>query len=131
MSPTGGQATVPIRLGVWPTPLPLDGAEGVYMKREDLCGFAFGGSQVRAVEPLLEHAVQSGAETVVVGGRRDSNWVALAGIAASRVGLDCHCIFDPGAGTTSAMKLAGTSARPFGSHRHPATVRSVGAGGSA
>jgi len=108
VSPLGAPADVSLRLGIWPTPLPpLDGAPGVYVKREDLCGFAFGGSKVRALEPLLEQAMQSGAEIVVVGGRRDSNWVALAAIAASRVGLGCHCIFDPGAGTTNAMKLAG------------------------
>lgn len=96
-----------VRLGIWPTPLvPLAGAGGVYVKREDLCGFAFGGSKVRALEPLLAQAVRSGAQSLVVGGRRDSNWVALAAIAAARFGLDCHCVYDPGAAATSAMALA-------------------------
>lgn len=98
---------VDVRLGIWPTPLvPLAGADGVYVKREDLCGFAFGGSKVRALEPLLDDAIRSGARTIVVGGRRDSNWVALAAIAASRFGLDCHCVYDPGAAATNSMALA-------------------------
>jgi 1-aminocyclopropane-1-carboxylate deaminase/D-cysteine desulfhydrase-like pyridoxal-dependent ACC family enzyme len=122
VNPPDAPANFLPRLGIWPTPLPpLSGAPDVYVKREDLCGFAFGGSKVRALEPLLEQALRSGAEILVVGGRRDSNWVALAAIAASRVGLRCHCVFDPGAGTTNAMRLAGH----FG-----ATIRTASAPGA-
>lgn len=117
-------AAGPLRLGIWPTPLPLlEGAPNVYVKREDLCGFGFGGSKVRALEPLLDQAIRSGAEILVVGGRRDSNWVALAAISASRVGLGCHCIFDPGAGMTNAMRLA----RHFGATIRIATAPGPGA----
>jgi 1-aminocyclopropane-1-carboxylate deaminase/D-cysteine desulfhydrase-like pyridoxal-dependent ACC family enzyme len=112
-----------VTLGIWPTPLvPLGGAGGVYVKREDLCGFAFGGSKVRALEPLLNEAIRSGAQSVVVGGRRDSNWVALAAIAASRFGLHCHCVVDPGAATTNSLALA----RQFG-----ATIEAAPAPGPA
>jgi len=117
--PPGGE----FRLGIWPTPMPpLDGAPGVYVKREDLCGFAFGGSKVRVLEPLLSQAMRAGAGTIVVGGRRDSDWVALAAVAASRVGLGCCCILDPGASTTNSIRLA----RHFG-----ATIRSASAPGAA
>lgn len=96
-----------VRLGVWPTPLQeLDDGGGYYVKREDLCGFAFGGSKVRAVEPLLRDALTSGASSLVTGGRRDSNWAALAAIGAASVGLSCHCVFDPGPGLPLAMRLA-------------------------
>lgn len=45
-------------LGIWPTPLQsTDNRAGGYVKREDLCGFAFGGSKVRALEALLGEAL--------------------------------------------------------------------------
>jgi 1-aminocyclopropane-1-carboxylate deaminase/D-cysteine desulfhydrase-like pyridoxal-dependent ACC family enzyme len=111
-----------VRLGIWPTPLQhVDGAAGVHVKREDLCGFAFGGSKIRALEPLLDQAVSSGAERIVLGGRRDSNWMALAAVAASRLGLECRCIVDPGPTTTLAMGIA----RRFG-----ATIRIAPAPGA-
>ena len=75
-------------LGIWPTPLQsADDQAGIYVKREDLCGFAFGGSKVRALQPLLGEALGRQARTIVTGGRRDSNWVALAAAATARLGL--------------------------------------------
>jgi 1-aminocyclopropane-1-carboxylate deaminase/D-cysteine desulfhydrase-like pyridoxal-dependent ACC family enzyme len=95
------------RLGCWPTPLQRIGDRGGhYVKREDLCGFAFGGSKVRAIEPLIGDALSRGASSLVTGGRRDSNWVALTALAAARCGLACHCVLDPGPGTPLAMRLA-------------------------
>jgi D-cysteine desulfhydrase len=96
-----------VRLGAWPTPLQrLDNLGGYYVKREDLCGFAFGGTKVRAVEPLLRDALTSGASSLVTGGRRDSNWAALAAVGAAWAGLSCHCVYDPGPGIPLAMRLA-------------------------
>ena len=58
-------------LGIWPTPLQsADNQAGIYVKREDLCGFAFGGSKVRALQPLLGEALGRQARTIVTGGRR-------------------------------------------------------------
>jgi 1-aminocyclopropane-1-carboxylate deaminase/D-cysteine desulfhydrase-like pyridoxal-dependent ACC family enzyme len=102
-----GHGACQVRLGVWPTPLqPLDDRGGRYVKREDLCGFAFGGSKVRAIEPLLRDALARGASSLVTGGRRDSSWVALTALAAARLGLGCHCVLDPGPGKPLAMRLA-------------------------
>ena len=107
MGPQTRPAACRVRLGVWPTPLQeLDDRGCYYAKREDLCGFAFGGSKVRAVEPLLRDALASGASILVTGGRRDSNWAALAAIGAASAGLSCHCVFDPGPGLPLAMRLA-------------------------
>ena len=106
-----------LRLGLWPTPLQAaDAAGGIYVKREDLCGFAFGGSKVRALEPVLGEARGRGAQSIVTGGRRDSNWVALAAVAAARLGLGCHCVVDPGPSGTLAIALA----RRFGATVHTA-----------
>lgn len=93
-------------LGLWPTPLHRPAGSEVYLKREDLCGFAFGGSKVRALEALLTVARQQRSTALVVGGRRDSNWVALAAIAAANLGLACHTVFDDGDGTTTSMRIA-------------------------
>ena len=104
-------------LGIWPTPLQTaDGPAGIYVKRDDLCGFAFGGSKVRALEPLLGEALGRQARTIVTGGRRDSNWVALAAVAAARLGLRCHCVLDPG----SSRPLAAAIAERFGASLHTA-----------
>lgn len=102
-----GHGACQVRLGIWPTPLQrLDEPGGRYVKREDLCGFAFGGSKVRAIEPLLGEALARGAASVITGGRRDSNWVALTALAAASLGLRCHCVLDPGPGKPLAMRLA-------------------------
>jgi len=103
----GGSGADGVRLGLWPTPLQAaDAAAGIYVKREDLCGFAFGGSKVRALEPVLAEARGRGARSIVTGGRRDSNWAALAAAAAAGLGLGCHCVLDPGPAETLAMALA-------------------------
>ncbi len=104
-------------LGIWPTPLQnADERADVYVKREDLCGFAFGGSKVRALEQLLGEALGREARTIVTGGRRDSNWVALAAAAAARLGLRCLCVLDPGPSRPSAIALA----ERFGARVHTA-----------
>jgi 1-aminocyclopropane-1-carboxylate deaminase/D-cysteine desulfhydrase-like pyridoxal-dependent ACC family enzyme len=96
-----------VSLGLWPTPLQAaDAAAGIYVKREDLCGFAFGGSKVRALEPVLAEARGRGAPSIVTGGRRDSNWTALAAAAAAWLGLRCLCVLDPGSAETLAIALA-------------------------
>jgi D-cysteine desulfhydrase len=101
-----GRGACQVRLGLWPTPLQRLEDRGLYVKREDLCGFAFGGSKVRAIEPLLADALAHGASSLITGGRRDSNWVALTALAAARLGLRCHCVLDPGLGRPLAMRLA-------------------------
>lgn len=95
-----------VHLGLWPTPLQSPGGGTIHVKREDLCGFAFGGSKVRALEALLTTVTARQATTIVVGGRRDSNWVALASIAASHLGLACHAVFDDGKTNPTAMRVA-------------------------
>ena len=117
--PGAQPASGDVRLGLWPTPFQQSGIEpAVFVKREDLCGFAFGGSKVRALEPLLGSVLERDARTLVVGGRRDSNWVALAALAAARLGLGCHCVLDPGPSQTLAMGLA----RSAGARLHTASA---------
>lgn len=91
-------------LGLWPTPMQqLD--DRTWVKREDLNGFGFGGTKVRALEPIIAAASSAGVRAFVTGGRRDSNWVALAGLAARRAGLEFHAVLDPGGSETTALAL--------------------------
>lgn len=93
-----------VELGLWPTPLqPVDA--GLWIKRDDQCGFAFGGSKVRALEPIMARALGSGARSMVTGGRRDSNWLALTAFAARRLGLELHAVIDPGSSVTTSIRL--------------------------
>lgn len=78
-----------------PTPchaLPRLSAElglDLWIKRDDLTGFAFGGNKGRKLEYLIAEALAQGADTVVSCGAAQSNFVRQLGAAASVVGLRC------------------------------------------
>ncbi len=88
-----------IHLGHAPTPLErmkiLEkclGAEtpGLYIKRDDCTGLAFGGNKVRQLEFYLGEAVEQGCDTVLITGAVQSNFVRLAAAAAATLGMECH-----------------------------------------
>jgi 1-aminocyclopropane-1-carboxylate deaminase/D-cysteine desulfhydrase-like pyridoxal-dependent ACC family enzyme len=87
------------RLAALPTPLirvpRLAGALGaaeLYVKRDDLTGFAFAGNKARPLEFLLAAAIAGGADTLVTGGAPGSNFCAAAAAAARRAGLRCELV---------------------------------------
>jgi len=99
--PAGAPPTLPPRtqLAVLPTPLVpaprLAGAlglAGLFIKRDDLTGFAFAGNKARPLEFLVAGAVSEGADTLLTGGAPGSNFCAAAAAAAQRVGLSCHLV---------------------------------------
>lgn len=61
----------------------------VWIKRDDLTGFAFGGNKGRKVEYLLAEALDAGADTVVSCGAAQSNFVRQLGAACAVAGLRC------------------------------------------
>ena len=88
-----------VRLAVLPTPLVLAprlaeavGADALYVKRDDLTGFAFAGNKARPLEFLLAAALGEGADTLVTGGAPGSNFCAAAAAAAARAGLRCELV---------------------------------------
>ena len=100
-----GQAGIPltlpprIRLAVLPTPLRpaprLASALGLgelFIKRDDLTGFAFAGNKARPLEFLAAGAVSEGADTLLTGGAPTSNFCAATAAAAQREGLACHLV---------------------------------------
>lgn len=85
-----------VRLGHAPTPLDRAAALGrelgidLYIKRDDCTGLAFGGNKVRQLEFYLGAAVAEGADTILITGAVQSNFVRLAAAAARTQGMDIH-----------------------------------------
>ncbi|HYY80923.1 MAG TPA: pyridoxal-phosphate dependent enzyme [Actinomycetes bacterium] len=112
---TAGPGTLPrVRLGTLPTPLQeaprLSAALGaeIWLKRDDLTGLGLGGNKVRALEYLLADAHQQRADCLVTGGGPQSNWAALAALAAARDGLEVELVaYGPPQEATGNLLLAG------------------------
>jgi D-cysteine desulfhydrase family pyridoxal phosphate-dependent enzyme len=85
-----------VRLGHVPTPLdraPTLGKElgiDLYIKRDDCTGLAFGGNKVRQLEFYLGAARAENADTILITGAVQSNFVRLAAAAARTQGMDIH-----------------------------------------
>jgi D-cysteine desulfhydrase len=99
--PAGTPLAPPPRtpLAVLPTPLVpaprLAGALGLgdlFIKRDDLTGFAFAGNKARPLEFLAAGAISEGADTLLTGGAPGSNFCAATAAAAQREGLACHLV---------------------------------------
>src|SRR5580692_5705031 len=96
---TGMGVAARVRLAALPTPLILAprlaevvGVGALYVKRDDLTGFAFAGNKARPLEFLLAAALGEGADTLVTGGAPSSNFCAAAAAAAARAGLRCELV---------------------------------------
>ena len=107
-----------VRLAALPTPLvpaprlaEAVGVGALYVKRDDLTGFAFAGNKARPLEFLLAAALGEGADTVVTGGAPGSNFCAAAAAAAARAGLRCELVI---AGNPGAAGPALALARSWG-----------------
>jgi D-cysteine desulfhydrase/L-cysteate sulfo-lyase len=85
-----------VRLGHAPTPLDRASALGkelgidLYIKRDDCTGLAFGGNKVRQLEFYLGAARAENADTILITGAVQSNFVRLAAAAARTQGMDIH-----------------------------------------
>ena len=85
-----------VKLGHAPTPLdhaPALGRElGIELtiKRDDCTGLAAGGNKVRQLEFYLGAAVAQGADTLLITGAVQSNFVRTAAAAARIQGMDIH-----------------------------------------
>lgn len=61
----------------------------LWVKRDDLTGFAFGGNKGRKLEYLMADVLASGANAVVTCGSVQSNFIRQLGAACSRFGIRC------------------------------------------
>src|SRR2546428_815079 len=82
-SPCGGLLNCPrVPLACLPTPLmeasrlaKITDGPRLWIKRDDMTGFGFGGNKIRGLEFLLADALAQGADTLVTGASPQSNYV--------------------------------------------------------
>ncbi len=114
----------PLRFPLILTPTPchrLDRASAhlgidLWIKRDDLTGFALGGNKGRKLEYLIADALACGADTVVTCGAVESNFVRQLAAACRVAGLECHAAvmampFDEEAGEIKVTLVRSVNAR--------------------
>lgn len=62
----------------------------LFIKRDDCTELAFGGNKVRQLEFYLGEAVSQGADTVLITGAVQSNFVRLTAAGARKLNMECH-----------------------------------------
>lgn len=67
-----------------------NGGGNLFMKRDDTIALAFGGNKVRQLEFYFGEAVAEGADTVLITGAVQSNFVRLTAAGARKLGMECH-----------------------------------------
>jgi len=81
------------------TPTPLEpmpnltralGGPGLWVKRDDCTGLAMGGNKARQLEFYFGAAVEQGADTVLITGAVQSNFVRQTAAAAAKLGMACE-----------------------------------------
>lgn len=66
------------------------GLERLYVKRDDCTGLAMGGNKARQLEYYFGEALARGADTVIVTGAVQSNYLRMTAAAAARLGMACE-----------------------------------------
>ena len=86
-----------VHLGRFPTPLhraddlgDLLGTADLWIKRDDLTGFSWGGNKVRPAEFLVADAMANGASELIVSGGPSSNFAAIIAVAGRVHGMRVH-----------------------------------------
>jgi 1-aminocyclopropane-1-carboxylate deaminase/D-cysteine desulfhydrase-like pyridoxal-dependent ACC family enzyme len=80
-------------LATLPTPLVrARRLKGLYLKRDDLTGFAGAGHKARPLEFIVGAALAGGCDVLVTGGGPGSNFCPAAAAAASAAGIDCELV---------------------------------------
>ena len=62
----------------------------LFIKRDDCTGLAMGGNKVRKLEYYMGEAVAQSADTVLITGAVQSNFVRMAAAAARKLNMDVH-----------------------------------------
>ena len=86
-----------VRLAHTPTPFePMEGLTKLlggpvlYVKRDDCTGLAMGGNKARQLEFYLGEAKAGGADTILITGSVQSNFLRMTAAAAARLGMACE-----------------------------------------
>ncbi len=62
----------------------------LFIKRDDCNNLAFGGNKVRQVEYYFGDAINRGADTILITGATQSNFVRTTAALAAKLGFQCH-----------------------------------------
>lgn len=68
------------------------GNNSVYIKRDDMLPFCFGGNKVRKAAEFYKEIKKSGADVVMTYGSNSSNHCRIIANMAKAMGLECHII---------------------------------------
>jgi len=94
----GRIAAIP-RVPLFTGPTPLEsmpnltkhcGGAELLVKRDDCTGLAFGGNKARQLEYYLGAAMAENADTILISGAVQSNFVRSAAAGARKLGIACH-----------------------------------------
>jgi 1-aminocyclopropane-1-carboxylate deaminase/D-cysteine desulfhydrase-like pyridoxal-dependent ACC family enzyme len=69
------------------------GLPALWIKRDELVGFGFGGNKVRGLELIVADALAAGADVLVTGAGPQSNHVRATAAAAAHAGLDLVAVY--------------------------------------
>ena len=64
----------------------------LFVKRDDCTGLAFGGNKTRKLEYSIAAALAEGADLIVTSGDVQSNHVRQTAAAATKFGIEFHCV---------------------------------------
>lgn len=99
------------------------GGPDILIKREDLCGLAFGGNKTRLMEYVIGDALERGIDAVVAAASPQSNKLREVAAAAARVGMRAVLLVDgdptptPPQGNLLLFDLLGAEVRFLGRGR--------------
>ena len=121
--PYASLATLPTPVEPWSRLGAKAGIGGLYVKRDDISGEAYGGNKVRKLEFLLACAQALGARTVLTFGAAGSNHALATAIYAEQLGLEAISMMVPQQNAHSVQRnllrgqAAGASLRLFGGRK--------------
>lgn len=86
-----------LKLAHWPTPVDelartrqaLGCRTRLFVKRDDVASFAFGGSKIRNLEVLAAEAQAAGSDVLLVSGGVQSNCTRATAAIAAKLGMEC------------------------------------------
>jgi 1-aminocyclopropane-1-carboxylate deaminase/D-cysteine desulfhydrase-like pyridoxal-dependent ACC family enzyme len=88
-------ASAPTPVESMPTLLAAARAGGLWVKRDDLSGAAYGGNKVRKLEFLLGDALAAGATDIITFGAAGSNHALATAVYGAQLGLKVHSLLLP------------------------------------
>lgn len=93
----------------------------IWIKRDDLTGFALGGNKARKAEFLMADALRNQSDVILTAGAMQSNHARTIAVAARRISKECHLFLagekpDPPTANVLLDILAGAQIHALQSH---------------